>query len=403
MRDRVLPLKGGGNPQPGTICLPPLAAENFLFAVDQLFARALATRTFSGASLLVARPDLVVFHQTWGETRDGGSAIDRHTLFDLASLTKPLITAPLCMRALAERRLRLDDSLRSYFPSGLVTPATRAITIRQLLSHSSGLPAYEPFYLELISLEASRRQETLLEKLLRSPLLSQPGTASCYSDLGFMLLGMILEGVYEAPLDRLAAISLLQEVDGALRFSPLNVTTDPTARPHLLTAIPGTFAATEYCPWRKRLLVGEVHDENAYSLGGLARHAGLFGTAHGIFRLLSRLWNTHRGSTKDPSWPTEVVREFWTRHSPVPDSTWMLGFDTPSPSNSSAGSHFSPRSAGHLGFTGTSFWLDLDQEILIILLTNRVYPTRENERMKTFRPLVHNLVMETCHANTSCQ
>ena len=403
MRHRVLSPPWGENPLPAPICLPPLAAESFLFSVDQLFAQALTTKIFSGASLLVAGPDLILFHQTWGKTHDGGSAIDRHTLFDLASLTKPLITAPLCMRAVAEGKLGLDDSLRSCFPSAPMTPTTRAITIRQLLSHSSGLPAYEPFYRELISLEPSRRQEALLGRLLRSPLLSRPGTASCYSDLGFMLLAMILESVYDAPLDRLTALSLLQEFDGTLRFCPLNVATDPTSRPERLTAIPGTFAATECCPWRKRLLVGEVHDENAYCLGGQAGHAGLFGTAHGVFRLLSRLWNAHRGSTKDPSWPTEVVREFWTRHSAVPEGTWLLGFDTPSPPHSSAGSHFSPGSAGHLGFTGTSFWLDLDQEILIILLTNRVYPTRENERMKSFRPLVHNLVMETCLANTSCQ
>jgi serine-type D-Ala-D-Ala carboxypeptidase len=403
MRDRGLPLKRGEDSPAAALCLPPLDTDNFLRSLDRLFSRAITTRTFSGAALLVARPDLILFHRTWGKTHDGGSAIDRHTLFDLASLTKPLITAALCMRAVAEGEFGLDDPLRSFFPSAMTGRATGAVTIRQLLSHSSGLPAYEPFYGELIALEATRRREVLLGKILYSPLLSRPGTASCYSDLGFMLLAMILEDVYGTPLDRLAALSLFQGLDGTLRFCRLDVATDPTARPERGDALRGTFAATECCPWRKRLLVGEVHDENAYSLEGVAGHAGLFGTAIGIFRLLSDLWSAYRGLTKDPSWTTDAVRQFWTKDSSVPDSTWMLGFDTPSPTDSSAGSHFSPHSAGHLGFTGTSFWLDMEREILIILLANRVYPTRENERMKSFRPLVHNLVMETCLGNSSCQ
>jgi serine-type D-Ala-D-Ala carboxypeptidase len=376
-------------------CQPPFTAESFLTSVDQLFAQALAQKTFSGATLLVAKPEMILFYKTWGHTHQGGSRIDGHTLFDLASLTKPLIVAPFCMRAVSERKFALDDSLQLFFPSGLLTTATKAITIRQLLSHSSGLPAYEPFYRELIFLESSQRLETLLAKILRTPLQARPGTASCYSDLGFMLLTMVLEEVYDAPLDHLASPFILQGFDDALGFCRLQVPTDPTTPPERLASDTGIFAATEYCPWRKRLLVGEVHDENAYCLGGVAGHAGLFGTAHGIYRLLANLWEAHHSSTRHSFWTPGVVEEFWTKQSAVPHSTWMLGFDTPSHQNSSAGKYFSPRSVGHLGFTGTSFWFDLDEEILIILLTNRVYPTRENERLKNFRPLLHNLVMET--------
>jgi CubicO group peptidase (beta-lactamase class C family) len=143
-----------------------------------------------------------------------------------------------------------------------------------------------------------------------------------------------------------------------------------------------------------------VHDENAYCLGGVAGHAGLFGTAHGVFDLLAFLWKVYRGGICDGFWRAEVVREFWTRQSAAPDATWMLGYDTPGLQNSSAGNYFSPRTPGHLGFTGTSFWFDLDREILVILLTNRVYPTRENERLKRFRPTIHNLVMETYHGTS---
>lgn len=382
---------------PPACCLPPFTTGGFLTSVDQLFAQALTARTFSGADLLVAKPEMIMFHKSWGLTHDDGYKVDCHTLFDLASLTKPLAIAPLCMRAVSERKFALDDSLQSFFPSGLLTTATKAITIRQLLSHSSGLPAYEPFYRELILVESSQRRDTLLAKILRAPLQSKPGTASCYSDLGFMLLTMILEGVYGAPLNRLASPFLLQDFDGALGFNHLQVPTNPTMPPERLSAVTGIFAATEYCPWRKRLLIGEVHDENAYCLSGVAGHAGLFGTAHGIYRLLVILWEAHRGSIPHSPWTAEVVQEFWTKQSAVPNGTWMLGFDSPSPQSSSAGKYFSPRSVGHLGFTGTSFWFDLDEEILIILLTNRVYPTRENERLRSFRPLLHNLVMETYH------
>jgi|WetSurMetagenome_2_1015567.scaffolds.fasta_scaffold09019_6 serine-type D-Ala-D-Ala carboxypeptidase len=403
MNDRSVPPKGTEPPRPGNVCLPPFEAETFPASVDRLFVRALTAKTFSGASLLAAKPGRVLFHRTWGHTRYTGElSIDSHTLFDLASLTKPLITAPLCLHAVSEGKLALDDPMRSFFPFALLAAATQSITIRQLLSHSSGLPAYEPFFRELILLEPSQRREALRAKILGAPLQSKPGTASCYSDLGFMLLTMVLEGVYDAPLDRLAEEFLLQGFEGTLRYCPLNVPTDPTVFPERATAVAGSFAATESCPWRKRLLVGEVHDENAYCLEGVAGHAGLFGTAHGVFRLLAFLWKAYQGAPGHSSRTTEVMREFWTRPSAIPESTWMLGFDTPSLQHSSAGDCFSPHSAGHLGFTGTSFWFDLEREILIILLTNRVHPTRDNERLKSFRPLLHNLVMETYLAGTGC-
>ncbi len=414
MKSCSIPLQWEKNPLNTTSCLSPFDSERFLTSVDQLFTWALTEQTFSGASLLVAKPDSIRFHKTWGHTHLGGCAIESQTLFDLASLTKPLIIAPLCMRAVSERRFALDDTLCAFFPSNLLTPEKKAVTIRQLLNHSSGLPAYQPFYRELILLEPSRRRNFLLERILNRRLLSAPGTTSCYSDLGFILLALILEKVYDGPLDDLASKFLLGPLglefkppssncrNAALGFCRLRVLSDPTVPPERLTTVERTFAATEECPWRNRLLAGEVHDENAYCLDGVAGHAGLFGTAHGVLRLLLFLWDVYRGNNRSPHWKRDVVQEFWSRQSTAPDSTWMLGFDTPSPRNSSAGDFFSPRSPGHLGFTGTSFWFDLDREILVILLTNRVYPTRENERLKRFRPLLHNLVMETYHESSGC-
>ena len=143
-----------------------------------------------------------------------------------------------------------------------------------------------------------------------------------------------------------------------------------------------------------------MHDENAYCLGGVAGHAGLFGTARGICDLLRALWNIHNGGDASVALAPSVVRAFWMRQNLVPESSWALGFDTPSAAGSSAGTRFSSRSIGHLGFTGTSFWMDLEREILVILLTNRVHPTRTNDRIKLFRPVFHDVVMDCLYARS---
>lgn len=405
-----------------TVCQPPFASEPFVLSVDRLFARALAEKTFSGASLLVATPDSILFHKTWGHTRRRGRLVDSHTLFDLASLTKPLITAPLCVRAVSEGKFALDTTLLRYYPEALLGGDKKTISVRHLLNHSSGLPAYHPFYRELIALEPAERQGALFRMIRHMPLESKPGTMACYSDLGFMLLPSLLEQLYDKPFGQLATEFLLdplglnqmnpkplrrlpldvQDVQtgpplAMLGFRSLKVSRDPTLSPGKTVATGRVFAATEYCPWRKRLLVGEVHDENAYCLGGIAPHAGLFGTAHGVYRLLTFLWEVYAGRVTHPYFSAQTVREFWREQALVPGSSWRLGFDSPSSRNSSAGKYLSPHSIGHLGFTGTSFWFDLEQEILIILLTNRVYPTRENERLRSFRPYLHDLVMEIYH------
>jgi len=152
-------------------------------------------------------------------------------------------------------------------------------------------------------------------------------------------------------------------------------------------------AATEHCTWRKRIIQGEVHDENAYSLGGYSGHAGLFGDAEEVFILVNML-REHYCGERDDYFKPETVREFFKRQNIVKEYTWALGWDTPSSKDSSAGQYFSANSVGHLGFAGTSIWMDLDRNIIIILLTNRIHPTRTNEKIKAFRPAIHNLIME---------
>lgn len=340
---------------------------------------------------------------TWGRTRVDGRSIGATTLFDLASLTKSLVTAPLYMWAVARGALGLEDTLERFFPRAFVPPDKRAVTIRCLLSHSSGFPPYYPYYRELISLPARERRSAVLTRILATPLTAEPGEAAVYSDLGYILLGFLLEDVFGKPLDTLASEVLFEPLGlqrpsnrPALGFRRLEVPDDPEVPSNGTDWEGAAFAATEACPWRKRLLEGEVHDENAYVLGGVAGHAGLFGTARGIHRLLGFLWDVHQGLVETTDWSPEVVRTFWTRAEAPSGTTWTLGFDTPSGDHSSAGHHFTPGTVGHLGFTGTSWWFDLRQEILVILLTNRVYPSRGDERIKAFRPLLHNLIMESC-------
>jgi CubicO group peptidase (beta-lactamase class C family) len=401
-------------------------------ALDRLFNEALSRRVFSAASLLIGAPGAILYEKTWGYTQWGGSRVDFQTQFDLASLTKPLCTTVLSMTAVEGNKAGLDDTLTRFLPAPGLSPEKRRITLRQLLSHSSGFPPYIPFFRDLITLPSRERPEALRTWILSTPLQSEPGKTSCYSDLGFILLGMILEKIFDASLlelysewiQAMAGPCACHPVPGLAplelpHFRPLTVPGDPMSRPKI-TCHSGTykdergvasfypsshgehpegrgstaFAATEYCPWRKRLLRGEVHDENAYMLGGVAGHAGLFGTARQVFHQLSLLWRIYLGRISDGPCSQETVHTFWTRSDTPSHGTWALGFDTPSAAQSSAGDFFSPGSLGHLGFTGTSFWLDLEKEIIVILLTNRVYPSRQNDKLRVFRPLLHNLIME---------
>lgn len=370
--------------------------------LDGVFGRALAGCVFSGAALLVASEAGPIFSKTWGRTRKGGDPVDSSTRFDLASLTKALVTAPLALTAVARGMLGLEDRLDRFFPAGSVPPQKRDITVRDLLGHVSGLPPLRPFHLGLVGLPPGQRRSALVSMILETPLDAVPGSCEIYSDLGYLLLGIILEKLFGDRLDGVAENILFapQGISG-LHFCPLKTGCDPESIPQREPIFSKNeterrifFAATQVCPWRRRLLSGEVDDENCWCLDGVAGHAGLFGTAEGVFALVSFLWDLYEGGRTEPFWPRELVRLFWTEKGSPRSGSRRLGFDTPSPADSSAGRYFSRSSVGHLGFTGTSFWLDPERRILIVLLTNRVHPTRQNEAIRQFRPLVHDTIME---------
>jgi len=349
--------------------------------VDRLMRQALIEGVFPGAVLLAARGGEVRLHAAFG----AANLVDRRpmttaTAFDLASLTKPLGTTLAVMKLCQEGRLDPDYPLAAVLPAA-GTGDKRGITLAQLLAHTSGLPDYRPYFRELAPLPASERRPRLQQLLLQEPLLHPPGAKALYSDLDFMMLEWVVESAAGCRLDRF----LSEQIYGPLQAAPLFFV--DLERPPPKAA----YAATERCAWRGRLLEGEVHDDNAHVLGGVAGHAGLFGTAAAIHVLLEELLAAYHGLPSARLFGSDVVRRFWQ---PVPGAGKTLGFDLPAPVNPSCGRFFPPDSIGHLGFTGTSFWVHRAERALVILLTNRVHPSRENIAIRRFRPLIHDAVMQ---------
>lgn len=297
---------------------------------------------------------------------------DGHTIYDLASLTKVVATTTLAMFAVQEGRLDLDAPVQRYLPAFRGRGKER-VTIRHLLTHTSGLPTDRPLWRQ------SPNADSALRLVNATRLDTMPGARTVYSDLGAIVLGEVLEHVYGSRLDRLAAQRIFRPLGmGSTGFRP---------SPRLRARI----AATEYdSAWRKRMVRGEVHDEKAAWLGGVAGHAGLFGSA--VDLLTFGEWMlAGRAAT--------VRREFTRRQNVVPGSSRALGWDTPAP-GSSAGHWLDSTSFGHTGFTGTSLWIDPTRELVIVLLANRVHPTRNNPNIGPLRVAVADRVVELLEART---
>jgi CubicO group peptidase (beta-lactamase class C family) len=360
----------------------------------RLMEAGIADGVFPGGALLVrvyGRTTHLSFHGRRSLQPPGGP-VDLHTCFDLASLTKVLATTPLVLLSIQRGRLELEQPVHRAL-EGYAGQGRETITVRMLLDHSSGLPAWRPYYEAVgaagggIRLATFRGQEAVRQMVAAEAPEVQPGSRALYSDLGFILLDWILERVNGQPSDVLFSKWLARPLGlGSLFFvdlkSPAKAARGRRAR---------AFAATERCPWRGRTLIGEVHDENSYAMGGVSGHAGLFGTIQDVATLAEAWLDSflHSGGSFEPS----LVKQFWQK-SEVPGSTRTLGFDTPSPHASQAGGRFGPRTVGHLGFTGTSLWIDPDREVIVVLLTNRVHPTRMNEAIKQFRPVLHERVAD---------
>jgi CubicO group peptidase (beta-lactamase class C family) len=349
-------------------------------AVDRLMNAAVSQGTFPGAVLLVSRQGEVLLERAYG-TADmfARRSMTCDTVVDLASLTKPLATTLAVMLLVGQGRLSLDRPCFSYWPRFRGDGKER-ITVRHLLGHCSGLPAWRPYYLRLSAYDPGRRGEMLKCAVLGEPLVSTPGDRSEYSDIGFLVLQWIVEHVVGRPLNHFVETDIYQPLSvDSLFFIEHN-----RHKP------PRKYAATELCPLRGRLLIGEVHDDNAHMVGGVAGHAGLFGTAAAVHAVLQGLLSAESGEQTHPLFERKLIQKFFERQK---GGAWALGFDTPADEDSSAGKCFSAGSVGHLGFTGTSFWMDRMRGTMVILLANRVHPSRYRIGIKTFRPRLHDAVM----------
>ena len=340
--------------------------------------RGLADKAYPGAIAMVGdRHEVIaavaVGHQDWAPS----PKVDEYTIWDLASLTKVIGTTTALMQLWADHRVDLDAPVQRYLPE-FVGPHKELVTVRHLLTHSSGLPGWRPLYKEATS------PAEALRLLYQTPLDTLPGVRMVYSDLGAMLLGKIVERVSGEPLD----VYLRRHV-----FAPLGMTSTMFKPPKRLLP---RIAPTERDPWRGRLVHGEVHDENAYFLGGVSGHAGLFSDAADLSRF-ARMY-LQGGQLDGARIVTPVAIDTFTR---VQDSTLSnraLGWEVPNGSNS-AGHRMSNRAFGHTGFTGTSIWIDPARDLFVILLTNRVDPTRDNPRLGPVRVQLADAVVSVIDAH----
>ena len=347
-----------------------------------LLDRAVASDAFPGGVLAVGLNDELAVYPFGRLTREAkAAAVSANTIYDMASLTKVIATTTSAMILEQQKRLELDAPVSRYLPEWAAAAKTdpdaswRArVTVRMLLLHNSGLPAHRDFY------KQAKGHDAVVALVAAEPLIHEPGKQVEYSDLGFILLGEIIERLTGEPLDQFAQGHI---------FSPLGMNETRFNPPAALRA--GIAPTENDSDFRKRLLVGEVHDENAWALGGVSGNAGLFSTAGdaAIFAqmiLNGGIYGHHRMVSR------ATVREFATRMN-IGDSARTLGWDVPTPPTSSAGQYFSASSFGHTGFTGTSLWIDPERDLFVVLLTNRVNPTRANEQIRQVRPALHDAIM----------
>ncbi|MCM2256092.1 MAG: serine hydrolase [Vicinamibacteria bacterium] len=344
-----------------------------LAGLDSVVEQAVADKAFPGAVTAVGKDGALVHLKGYGRLDYGPESAPAgvDTIYDLASLTKVIATTTMAMILVDEGKLDLDKPVSAFVPR-FTGGGRERVTVRHLLTHSSGIDWWAPLYREL------KTKDAYLDRVIASELVYEPGSKSVYSDLGVLLLGEVLERVAGEPLEPFVRRRVFEPLKMAdTRYLPA---------PSLLPRI----APTEDDPWRGRVVRGEVHDENAHALGGIAPHAGLFGTARDLARFAQMLING--GVLEHRRIVSPRVVEMFTKRATVPGSSRALGWDTPS-ENSSAGVLFSARSFGHTGFTGTSLWIDPERRLFLILLSNRVHPTRENNKIRQVRQAAADAVV----------
>ena len=367
--------------------------------VDRAIDKSIANAETQGAVVFArqTREGQILEHRTargLAVARPERIPMTPETIFDLASLTKPIATATALVLLVDEGAVALDDPVCKFLPA-FAERDKGSLTLRHLLTHSSGLRPWRAFHEVLLEKERKtgerlvgtlEARETVIDRIVRSGLVHEPGAAAVYGDLDFIVLGAVVEAVARQPLDDFCSERI---------FCPLAM--NDTFFVRLVEGRSGLpepqrrrVAATENCPWRGRIVWGEVHDPNASIMGGVAGHAGLFSTADDVMTFAQTVLDVWHD--RSDALPGETLRSFLRRQDLPAASEWALGWDTPT-EDSSSGRHFSKNSVGHLGFTGTSLWIDLERETIVVLLTNRLHLVTKRSRFG-LRPIVHDAVVE---------
>ena len=342
----------------------------------RIVSEGIAARAFPGAVLEAGCATGATWRHAAGTLtwEPDAPPVEASTIYDLASLTKVIVTTTLAMRAVDDDLLSIDAEIREWLPAWRGDDRAH-VTVRDLLAHCSGLPAYLPFFRD-----CTGRAE-FEAAICTTALEYAPRSQAIYSDLGFILLGFILEDVRT----RGPVVDPGATLAGQFKALSSYLTPEPLCY-HPPRYWRDRIAPTEHDPFRGRMLVGEVHDENAWALGGVAGHAGIFGTA-GAVGAFARAALRTLGGDRILARP-ETFAAFIQRTG-IPESSRALGWDTMLPT-SSCGTALSPTAIGHTGFTGTSLWIDWERDFYVVMLTNRVHPSRENDRIRLVRPLLHD-------------
>jgi CubicO group peptidase (beta-lactamase class C family) len=343
-------------------------------AAFSILHQAISAHAFAAASVAITHQGNLIALRAFGRfTYDADSPqATTSSIFDLASVSKVVATTTMAMLLYERGLLDLEAPVAAIVPEFAgADPRRQEVTLRMLLAHSSGLPAYEKLFLR------ARTGEELLTAAFSTALIADPAMRAQYSDIGFIILGLVLERIADEPLDRFCQREI---------FGPLGMTHTAFNPPSAWrSSVPPTVDDRTF---RKRIIQGEVQDENASVLGGVAGHAGLFATAEDVATFAHTMLNEGR-----PILRPETVSLFTQRQTSPPGTSRALGWDTPSPPSQS-GKYFSPRSFGHLGYTGTSLWIDPERQLSLTLLTNRTWPDSSNQAIKEVRPRFHDAVIE---------
>jgi CubicO group peptidase (beta-lactamase class C family) len=394
----------------------PISYAPAFAKVRELLATGIEEGVFPGAVLMVGKRGEIIFQEAVGvlskEDPEVNNPMRLETVFDIASLTQPIVTTTLMMLLLERGKLKLSDKVTRYVP-GFGVHGKSDITIKHLLEHTSGLVHWHPFYEEIVSLSASSRmgilasstaKDYVYQQISRLGLKHKPGTMQVFSDVGYIILGQIAERLIGAPLNKIAYKMIFQPL-GMNSTSFIDL---PMLKRGALEAQTDMVAPTEYCAWRKRTLIAEAHDDNAWAMGGISGHGGLFTTARDLHIFASNMLAASLGLDSIVS--QKSIREFWypwvepfapkaiadgqirSNYSEAPHK-WRFGWEGPNEDNRMIEGGMSPFAVGHSGFTGCSLWLEPELGLDIILMTNRIHPSRNNKKILDYRPKIHEAVI----------